>query len=69
MLGLAEQAALLAQGEVSSEELVGEALRRIDERRSLGAFRVVRDAAVLEARAADKRLKDGERLPLLGVPV
>ncbi|GLZ04460.1 amidase [Actinomadura sp. NBRC 104412] len=69
MRGLREQVALLRGGEVSSEELVGEALRRIEEGRELGAFRVVREGALGEARLADKRLRDGERLPLLGVPV
>ncbi|GAA2447728.1 amidase [Actinomadura vinacea] len=70
MLGLREQAAALRRGEVSAEELVGESLRAAEEGRSLGAFRVVRaQAALNEAREADKRLREGERPPLLGVPV
>ncbi|WP_269218079.1 amidase [Actinomadura viridis] len=70
MQGLREQAESLRRGEVSAEELVGQALERIEEGRSLGAFRVVRaEAARNEAREAGKRLREGERLPLLGVPV
>ncbi|MDL4771554.1 MULTISPECIES: amidase [Thermomonosporaceae] len=69
-LGLAEQAGLLARGEVSSRELVEGSLARIAEGASLGAFRVVRaEAALAEAVQADKRLAEDERLPLLGVPV
>ncbi|WP_245667785.1 amidase [Actinomadura macra] len=70
MLGLAEQAAALARGEVSARELVAESLESIARQESLGAFRVVRrEAAVAEALRADERLAAGERLPLLGVPV
>ncbi|HLV73346.1 amidase [Actinomadura hallensis] len=69
-MGLAGQAEALAKGAVSSRELVEESLESIRRQEDLGAFRVVRwDAAVQEAKAADKRLADGERLPLLGVPV
>ncbi|WP_433468100.1 amidase [Spirillospora sp. CA-128828] len=69
-LGLAEQAEALARGEVSSADLVEESLESIGRRESLGAFRVVRcEAAGQEALEADKRLAEGERLPLLGVPV
>ena len=68
--GLAGQAEALARGEVSSSELVEESLACIARHESLGAFRVVRgEAAGQEALEADKRLADGERLPLLGVPV
>lgn len=70
VLGLAGQAEALAKGEVSSRELVGRSLERIERQESLGAFRVVRpEAAAQEALEADKRLAEGERLPLLGVPV
>ncbi|MGP4027613.1 amidase [Actinomadura sp. 3N407] len=70
VLGLAGQAEALARGETSSNELVEESLESIRRQESLGAFRVVRDeAARQEALDADKRLADGERLPLLGVPV
>jgi len=68
--GLTGQAEALARGEVTSVDLVQRSLDRIAADRELGAFRVVRaEAALAEARQADKRLKDGERLPLLGVPV
>ncbi len=69
-LGLAEQADALARGDVSSSELVDHTLKRITAQEDLGAFRVVRaEAAASEALRADKRLAEGERLPLLGVPV
>ncbi|NDU77988.1 amidase, partial [Actinomadura sp. DSM 109109] len=69
-LGLAGQAEALARGEVSSCDLVEQSLEAIGRQESLGAFRVVRaEAAAQEALEADKRLADGERLPLLGVPV
>ncbi|WP_433477951.1 amidase [Spirillospora sp. CA-142024] len=69
-LGLAGQAEALAAGEVSSADLVEESLESIGRQESLGAFRVVRcEAAGQEALEADKRLAEGERLPLLGVPV
>jgi amidase len=69
--GLAGQAGMLASGEISSSELVGLALSRINEHQPvLGAFRVVRDeAARAEAEDADRRRRDGEHLPLLGVPI
>ncbi len=70
VLGLAGQAEALARGDVSSSELVEESLEVIGRKESLGAFRVVRaEAAAQEALEADKRLADGDRLPLLGVPV
>ena len=55
----------------SSEQLVEDALAAIDRTQdSLNAFRVVRaQAAREEAGEADRRLADGEHLPLLGVPV
>ncbi|WP_425458609.1 amidase [Actinomadura decatromicini] len=69
-MGLVGQADALARGEVSARELVEECLESIARQESLGAFRVVRvEAARREAVAADKRLGEGERLPLLGVPV
>lgn len=68
---LREHAALVAEGEVSSRELVDGALARIDAAQpDLNAFRCVRgDAARAEADEADRRRADGERRPLLGVPV
>jgi amidase len=76
--GLAEQARLVAAGEVSSRELVEASLRRIDAiDDQVGAFRVVRhEAALAEAAVADERVAEGAqgdagrpRWPLLGVPV
>ncbi|OHV56725.1 amidase [Pseudofrankia sp. BMG5.36] len=71
LLGLRGQAAALAAGGVSSRELVGAALDRIQATQStLNAFRRLRpEAALAEADEADRRLVAGERLPLLGVPV
>ncbi|CNF83801.1 amidase [Mycobacterium tuberculosis] len=70
MQGLVGQAAALARGEVSSSDLVEESLESIGRQESLGAFRVVRsEGAAQEALDADRRLAEGERLPLLGVPV
>jgi amidase len=69
--GLGEQARLVATRAVSSRELVDAALERIAAAQpSLNAFRCVRaDAARAEADDADRRLRAGERAPLLGVPV
>jgi amidase len=69
--GLAGQAALLANGEASSKELVALSLERIEATQpSLNAFRCVRaEAALAEAEDADRRRAAGLRLPLLGVPV
>jgi amidase len=64
-------ARLLAGGEVSSTELTTEVLARIEATQpTLNTFRLVRAAAALrEAAEADRRLKAGERAPLLGVPM
>src|ERR1041384_6161122 len=69
--GLAEQAALLVTGEVSSRELVETALERAEAAQpDLNPFRLLRaEEAVAEADAADARLGEGNGAPLLGVPV
>lgn len=68
--GVAGQARMLAAGEVSSRDLIELSLRRIERHSALAAFRcVLSDQAVKDAQAADERLRAGERLPLLGVPV
>ncbi|SDD45560.1 amidase [Actinokineospora iranica] len=69
--GLEQSVDRLAEGSVTSEELVEQTLTRIAETQpTLNAFRVVRaSAARAEAREADRRLAAGERLPLLGVPI
>jgi amidase len=64
-------AAALAEGRVSSAQLVDRALAGIEATQpTLNAFRVVRaESARTEAAEADRRLAAGERLPLLGVPI
>ncbi|WP_330232341.1 amidase [Nocardia sp. NBC_00508] len=70
-LGLAELAAALASGAITSTAAVGGALDRIEAAQpTLNAFRIVRrERALAEAAEADRRLAAGERLPLLGVPI
>lgn len=69
--GVREQSDLLARGEVSSRELVERSLSAADgTAATLNAFRCLRiDAALSEADEADRRLRAGERAPLLGIPV
>src|SRR3954466_7542941 len=69
--GAAEQARLIASGDVSAREVVEGALRRIERiDPALGAFRVVLgDRALAEAQQADARRRAGEARPLLGVAV
>lgn len=69
--GLAAQVRALAEGQVTSRELVERSLERIERTQpTLNAFRRVRaGAALAEAAEADRRLAAGERAALLGVPV
>ncbi|HST55073.1 MAG TPA: amidase [Solirubrobacteraceae bacterium] len=69
--GLGGQAQLLADGVVSSRDLVELALQRIEEAQPrLNAFRVICvETALAAAGDADRRLAAGESAPLLGVPV
>jgi amidase len=69
--GIAEQASLIAAGEVSSRELVELCLKRIERHTSrLNAFRVLfAERAIIEAAQADARRAAGGRRPLLGVPI
>jgi amidase len=69
--GAAEQARLVAAGEVSARELVTASLERIERLDPvLNAFRVVfAERALTEADQADARRGAGDRRPLLGVPV
>src|SRR3954454_6118621 len=69
--GAAQQARLIASGEVSAREVVDAALRRIERVDPvLNAFRVVlSERALAEARQADARRGAGDARPLLGVPV
>ena len=68
---LATQAARLAAGELTSAALTAAALGRAHASQpTLNAFRHLRDdAALAEAADADRRLRAGDRAPLLGVPV
>ena len=69
-LGVAELAAQLAAGKVSSVEVTQHFLARIRHNESLGAFLATdADVSLAQARAADARLAAGERTPLLGVPL
>ena len=69
--GIAEQARLIAAGEVSSRELVELYLERIARFDSqLNAYRVLfAERALLEADQADARRGAGAARPLLGVPI
>src|SRR3954465_7635173 len=69
--GAAQQARVIAAGEVSAREVVGAVLRRIERLAPhLNAFRVVlAERALAEADQADARGRAGEERPLLGVPV
>ncbi|HYW02380.1 MAG TPA: Asp-tRNA(Asn)/Glu-tRNA(Gln) amidotransferase subunit GatA [Gammaproteobacteria bacterium] len=70
-LDLAEVSAALQRGNFSSEELTRALLERIERiDRDLNSFITVdAEGAVAAARAADRRLADGEAGPLTGVPV
>lgn len=68
-LGVAQLAARLAAGEVSSVEVTQHFLARIQQE-NLGAFLATSpDVSLAQAKAADARLAAGERTPLLGVPL
>ena len=69
-LGVAQLAAKLAAGDVSSVEATQHFLNRIQQHSSLGAFLAINaDVSLAQARAADARLAAGERSALLGVPL
>jgi amidase len=69
--GLAKQAQLIADGTVSSYELVQGTIEALEASQPvLEACRVIRaEAALEEARTADEGIAAGESAPLLGVPV
>ncbi|SRX94693.1 putative amidase AmiA2 (aminohydrolase) [Mycobacterium tuberculosis H37Rv] [Mycobacterium shimoidei] len=68
---LTEQLYQLANGEVTSDELVRRSLHAIDASQStLNAFRVVlTESALADAAEADRRRAAGDDAPLLGVPI
>jgi aspartyl-tRNA(Asn)/glutamyl-tRNA(Gln) amidotransferase subunit A len=69
-LSVAQLAARLAAGDVSSVEVTRHFLARIQSEDALGAFLATdADTSLAQARAADARLAAGERTPLLGVPL
>jgi Asp-tRNA(Asn)/Glu-tRNA(Gln) amidotransferase A subunit family amidase len=70
-MDLVAQAGMLAAGQLSAVELLERSLDRIAATQdTLNAFRTVRTAAArAEAGVADERLRRGERLALLGVPI
>src|SRR4051812_8805580 len=61
----------LAAGTVTSDQLVRRSLGAIDASQStLNAFRVVlREQALADAAAADRKRAAGQSLPLLGIPI
>ena len=68
---LTDQLYQLASGEVTSNELVRRSLHAIDLSQStLNAFRVVlTESALADAAVADLRRANGDKAPLLGVPI
>jgi len=69
-LSVAQLAARLAAGDVSSVEVTRHFLARIQSEDALGAFLATdADTSLAQASAADARLAAGERTPLLGVPL
>lgn len=69
--GLAEQARMVRDREISPTELVEISLRRIERLEpKLNAFRIVlAERALAEAKQAEGRLAEGGDRPLLGVPI
>ena len=69
-MGVADLARALADKSVSSVEVTGHLLGRINAHSALGAFLQVDAAAALtDAKAADARRAAGDAAPLLGVPI
>lgn len=69
-MGVAELAAALDAGRISSVELTQSLLQRVRAHQALGAFLAVdEEVSLAQARAADARRARGERSRLLGVPI
>jgi aspartyl-tRNA(Asn)/glutamyl-tRNA(Gln) amidotransferase subunit A len=70
MTTIADQLGLMRRGDVSAAELAEQALASATQNAHLGAWELVdADGARVAARAADRRRRDGDDGPLLGVPV
>ena len=70
MPSLTQLTAALAAGQLTATDLTTQTLAAIAASQdTINAFRLVRPTALAEAKDADRRLRAGERLPLLGVPI
>jgi aspartyl-tRNA(Asn)/glutamyl-tRNA(Gln) amidotransferase subunit A len=70
MTTIADQLGLMRRGEVSAAELAEQALASAERNAHLGAWELVdADGLRAAARTADRRRRDGDDAPLLGVPV
>jgi len=69
-LSLCQAVDLLYRGETTSEELTRACLEEIEKTKELNAIiSVDEEFALMQAKEADIRIKKGEKLPLLGVPI
>ncbi|MFD4637740.1 amidase [Lentzea sp. NPDC058436] len=68
-LTAAQQLKALNAKEISSRELTGHYLDRIERHAGLGAFVTINENALDEAAEADERLARGERATLVGLPL
>jgi aspartyl-tRNA(Asn)/glutamyl-tRNA(Gln) amidotransferase subunit A len=71
-LSASELAGMLRKGEVSSREITELVFKRIDEKeRTINAYiTMTREKALEQADLADKRFREGKRIPLLnGIPI
>lgn len=69
-LSIKEAALNLKNKKFTSTELTKACLEEIEEKKSLNAFITVnKEGALIQAKFADQKIKDGINLPLLGIPV
>ncbi len=69
-LSIAEITTGLQSGKFSSEEVTKSYLDRIEKHSKLNAFiEIAKDSALMQAKEADKRIKNKESAALLGVPI
>jgi len=59
----------LRRGQISSEDLVKNLLKKIEESNLNAFITVCKDEAIKKAKEADKKIKEGNNLPLLGIPI